>query len=189
MYDTLLEHIHKNLPQAKTHSIQISDYFTIEKARKKQFLHEEGEVCRFAGFIVKGCCRNFVLTSEGKEVNLSFGFENWWIGDVSSFVNQTPSEYSCQFLEDSDYLSITAKNYEAFLNDSPCFREYTQKLRSRSYQSTILNYSGLSESAETRYVNLINKFPGIEQRISQKNIASFLQITPEALSRIKKSRL
>lgn len=189
MYDKLIEHIQQNVPYSKSESKIIADHFTPLQVDKKKHFLKQGYVCRIAGFVIKGCYRNYMISSEGKEVNTLFGFENWWIGDINSFVNQTPSQINCQVLEATTILAISAKNHLSLLDKSPCFREYTYKLRSKAYMSSILKLSGLSESASTRYKVLLEKFPKIQQRISQKQIASFLQITPEALSRLRKSEI
>ena len=187
MYDKLFDHIQQTVPNAKSERQIITEHFTPLVIKKKEHFLKQGSVCVFAGFVVEGCYRNYIISSEGKEVNTLFGFENWWIGDISSFVNQTPSKINTQVIEETTILSISAQNHLSLLDKSACFREYTNKLRSNAHLSSTLNFSGLSESAITRYKVLLEKFPKIQQRISQKQIASFLQITPEALSRLRKS--
>ena len=187
MYTKLIDHIKQNHPHYPIADIQIvQEYFDLKRLKKNEFFLKQGSRCKYGGFIIKGCFRNYVNTIEGKEVNTQFSFENWWIGDISSFVNHTPSQINVQGLEESQLLIISEKNYVSLHNISACFSEYTHKLRSKAHLSAVLRFSGLSENAETRYKTLIEKFPKIEQRISQKHIASFLQITPEALSRLKK---
>ena len=186
MYQKLIEHIQQNTPHISNDMQFISEHFTIREMKKKEHFLKQGSICKYGGFVVKGCYRNYIISSEGKEVNTLFGFENWWMGDVSSFVNQTPSKINCEILEDSIVLTITAKNYLNLLNNSSCFRAYTYKLRANAHLSAVLKFSELSEAARTRHKALLENFPKIEQRISQKHIASFLQITPEALSRLRK---
>tara|TARA_R110002096_G_scaffold13187_1_gene46872 strand:- start:77 stop:649 length:573 start_codon:yes stop_codon:yes gene_type:complete len=187
MYDKLLDHIRQNVTGTSIEKQIIEEYFTPKLFEKKEHFLKQGYICKFAGFVIEGCYRNYMLSTEGKEVNTGFGFENWWLGDVSSFVNQTPTLINTQFLEDATLLTITAKNHLDLLEKSQCFREYTNKLRSIATTASVLTLSGLSESASTRYKVLLEKYPKIQQRVSQKQIASFLQITPEALSRLRKS--
>ncbi|MBJ7880449.1 Crp/Fnr family transcriptional regulator [Gelidibacter salicanalis] len=189
MYDKLLDHIRQNVPATSIKKQIIEEYFTPKLFEKKEHFLKQGYICKFAGFVIEGCYRNYILSTEGKEVNTGFGFENWWLGDVSSFVNQTPTLINTQFLEDTTLLTITAKNHLDLLEKSQCFREYTNKLRSTATTASVLKLSGLSESASTRYKVLLEKYPKIQQRISQKQIASFLQITPEALCRLRKSEI
>jgi CRP-like cAMP-binding protein len=187
MYTKLFDHIKQNLLNYSHSDIQIiKEYFVYKQVKRKEFFLEQESICRQAGFVLKGCFRNYVISIEGKEVNTQFSFENWWVGDIGSFVNRTPSQINIQALEDSELLIISAKNYSALLEKSPCFTEYTHKLRSNAHLSAVLRFSGLSVNAGTRYKLMLEKFPNIEQRISQKNIASFLQITPEALCRLRK---
>ncbi|MBD1258982.1 Crp/Fnr family transcriptional regulator [Maribacter polysiphoniae] len=189
MYDKLIDHIHQNTPGPGIDKQIIAEYFTPKCYGKKEHFLKQGYICRLAGFVIEGCSRNYMLSTEGKEVNIGFNFENWWIGDVCSFVNQTPSLVNTQFLENTTLLTITAKNHLDLLNKSQYFREYTNKLRSKATLASVQNLSGLSESAKTRYRVLLEKYPKIQQRVSQKHIASFLQITPEALCRLRKSEI
>ncbi|MCG2459375.1 cyclic nucleotide-binding domain-containing protein [Flavobacteriaceae bacterium F89] len=121
MYDKLIEHIQRIVPHTKSESQIIKDHFTQLQVKKKEHFLKQGYVCRTAGFIIEGCYRNYVISSEGKEINTSFGFENWWIGDVGSFVNQTPTQINAQFLEDTTLLTISAENYLSLMNKVPCF--------------------------------------------------------------------
>ena len=187
MHDKLLDHIQNNLPHSRSERQIITESFSPLVLKKKEHFLKQGSICKQAGFVIEGCYRNYLISSEGKEVNTLFGFENWWLGDVSSFVNQTPSQINCQVLEDTTLLVISSKDYLNLLDKSQYFREYTHKLRSKAHLSSVLKISGLSECATTRYKVLLEKFPKIQQRVSQKHIASYLQITPEALSRLRTS--
>ncbi len=189
MIQKLIDHIVKNLPQCNRVDLaDIERSFSTTILKKKDHYLKMGTICRYGGFVVKGCFRNYVISSEGKEINTQFGFENWWIGDIGSFVNRTPSQINVQALEDCYILTISANDHEALLAKSECFTEYTRKLRSSAHLAAVMRYSKLSEHADKRYELLLENYPGIEQRISQKHIASYLQITPEALSRLKKSK-
>jgi len=188
MKEKLLNHIKQNVAlYSKTEENYIADFFTLLLINKKEHFLKLGAVCRRAGFVIKGCFRNYVTSSEGKEINTQFSFENWWIGEISSFVSHSPSQVNIQAIEDCQILTITAEGYETLLERSPCFSEYTHKLRSNAHLSAVLRISGLSINANERYKSLLENYPQIEQRVSQKHIASFLQITPEALCRLKKS--
>lgn len=186
MFTTLIDHIKQNISDLSSlEADMISKHFCSLQIKNKDFFLNQGSKCKYGGFVLKGCFRNYVTSSEGKEVNTQFSFENWWIGDLGSFVNQEPAKVNVQALEDSDLLVITASQYNSLLDASPCFSKYTHKLRSNAHLSAVLRSSNLSENANTKYKILLEKFPKIETRISQKNIASYLQISPEALSRLK----
>lgn len=186
MITKLIDHIRLNIQELSSLEADlILKHFSSYHIRNKGFFLNEGSTCKYGGFVLKGCFRNYVTSSEGKEVNTQFSFENWWVGDLASFVNQESAKINVQALEDSDLLVITANQYNSLLNTSPCFAKYTHKLRSNAHLSAVLRSSNLSENANTKYKVLLEKFPKIETRISQKNIASYLQISPEALSRLK----
>ena len=186
MYTKLIDHIRKNVSELSIlEADMIKTHFHFSQIKNKDFFLNQGSKCNYAGFVLKGCFRNYVTSSEGKEVNTQFSFENWWIGDLGSFVNQEPAKVNIQALEDCDLLLITDNQYNSLLDTSPCFMEYTHKLRSNAHLSAVLRSSNLSENANTKYEILLDKFPSIETRVSQKSIASYLQISHETLSRLK----
>jgi len=186
MLDKLLNHIKQQndgLPRDEISSIE--KYFTPINVAKNDYFLKQGDVCKTAAFITQGCFRNYIITSEGKEVNTLFCFENWWIGELSSYATGCPSKFNCQALEGSTFLEIKSTEYSKLLLESMSFAKYTRELMSNNAVSGAIRSSTLSESAEVRYQKLLEKFPDIEQRISQKHIASYLQITPEFFNRLK----
>lgn len=190
MHTKLIDHIKHHIPSlSKSESDVILKYFDSYHVGKKCFFLNQGSICKYGGFVLNGCFRNYTVSSNGKEVNTQFSFENWWVGDLGSFVNQEPSKINVQALEESALLVITANNYKSLLDNSPSFTEYTHKLRSNAHLSSVLRSANLSENATTKYQILLGQFPMIETRISQKHIASYLQISSETLSRLKKTLL
>lgn len=187
LYKQLFDHIKKVYPEyPEDDLIQLTRYFDTYKVCKKDILLRQGDVCRVGFFILEGCVRYFTTNSEGAEFITQFAFEDWWIGDMQGLIHGTPSKISIEALEDSSLLSITATDYDYLLLNSHSFAIFKHKLRTRAYQSRIDHGTELLESAETRYSNLLAKFPFITQRIPQYHIASYLGITPESLSRIRK---
>ena len=89
MYDKLLDHIRQNVPGTGIEKQILKEYFTPTLFEKKEHFLKQGYICKFAGFVIEGCYRNYMLSTKGKEVNTGFGFENWWLGDVGSFVNHS----------------------------------------------------------------------------------------------------
>jgi CRP-like cAMP-binding protein len=160
---------------------------TFKRIRKNQYLLEEGDASNFIGFVLKGSFRLFRVGEDGQEHIMRFAIENWWISDFASFMNGKPSTNYIEALEDSELILITKADWENLLETIPNFKRMIDNLSARNFeahQNRIL--SNISESAETRYENFVNQFPPIYNRIPLYMIASFLGLTRETLSRIRK---
>jgi CRP-like cAMP-binding protein len=160
--------------------------FLPKKLRKKQYLLQEGDVCKYNTFVSKGLLRSYTIDNKGTEHILQFAFEGWWIGDIYSFLTEKPSLFNIEALEACELLLITRPSWELLLNKIPSFERYFRILIQNNLIATQKRLMGtLSESAEEKYTNLINNFPGCLQRVPQHMIASYLGITRETLSRIR----
>jgi CRP-like cAMP-binding protein len=157
---------------------------TIEK---KSFLLREGEVCKFEGFVTKGLFRVYHIDQKGFEQILYFAIENWWITDIDSFTNETPSQLFIEALEDSEVLVISKKDKEFAYSNLPkiekLFRVMTQKTHVALQRRMIDN---LSKTAESRYIEFTDKNPQLMQRLSNIQVAAYLGITNVFLSNIRK---
>lgn len=188
MYKQLFDHIKKVSPDYPEDDLhQLTRYLDTKKVCKKDIILRQGNVCRTAGFVIEGCFRYFTTNSEGMEFTTQFAFENWWIGEMQGLVHGTPSKNSIEALEESSLITISDTDYNFLLKNSRSFAIYKQRLRANAYQARIDHSTELLESAETRYINLLSKYPFITQRVPQYHIASYLGITPESLSRIRKT--
>lgn len=178
-----------------TKRIQISDdewkgLLTIMqplKLKKRDFLLKAGDVCEYNTFIVKGCLRTFFTDDKGHEHIFQIGFEDWWASDLSSFVTGDPANYSIEALEDCELLQMHRDDYDKLLLSFPIYERFFRILMQRAYvaaQQRMID--SMSYNAERRYLELVKKYPNMEMRVAQHHIASYLGITPEALSRIKR---
>lgn len=187
MYQLLRENIEKHIHLTDEEFAQFSAPFYLQKVQKKQMLLREGEICKFEGFVNKGCLRVYYLDEMGFEKVLYFAVEGWWITDIDSFTNQAPSILNIEALEDSEVLLITYP-YKAVLYDTlpkveKLFRIMTQKTHAALQRRMI---SSLSKTADKRYIEFVTKYPQLEQRLSQQQVAAYLGISHEFLSKIRK---
>lgn len=157
------------------------------KLRKRQFLLQAGEVCRYNFYVVKGCLSMYEIDEAGRERVLHFATENWWTGDLYSFLTQMPTSFHIECLEDAEFLQIEAQCMENLYAQIPKFERFFRILVQNSLIATHRRLiSVMSRSATERYYEFIEKYPDLDQRIANHHIASYLGIAPESLSRLRK---
>jgi len=166
----------------------LTEHFKPKKLRKRQYFLQEGDVCRYIGFIVKGSARTFTVDEKGHENVLKLSLENWWLADFESFYLLTPSRFNIEALEDMEVLQTTNAQIEEFLKHIPAFSAMANIIN-QNY--TIANQkrmqAAFSYTAEERYEDLISNYPHFLQRFPQNMIASYLGLSPETLSRIRRN--
>jgi len=165
-------------------------HFKPKKLRKRQYFLQEGDVCKYIAFIVKGSARTFTVDEKGHENVLKLSVENWWLSDFESFYLLTPSRFNIEALENLELLQATNAQIEEFLKDIPAFAAM-QNIISQNY--TIANQkrmqAAITYTAEERYEDLVSNYPHFLKRFPQNMIASYLGLSPETLSRIRKNAL
>jgi CRP-like cAMP-binding protein len=186
MYELLYKKITELISISEEEFDFCKTLFLPKKLRKKQYLLQEGDVCRYNTFVSKGLLRSYTIDNKGTEHILQFAFEGWWIGDIYSFLTEKPSLFNIEALEACELLLITKPSMDLLLEKIPAFERYFRILIQNNLIATQKRLMGtLSETAEEKYTNLINNFPGCLQRVPQHMIASYLGITRETLSRIR----
>jgi CRP-like cAMP-binding protein len=160
--------------------------FHPKRLRKRQYLLQEGDVNKYTAFVEKGMLRTYTVDTKGAEHILQFGMEGWWLADLYSFLNDAPSTFNIEALEDCELLLITKPSWELLLQKIPAFERYFRILIQNNLVATQRRLIGaLSETAEEQYIKLLNTYPDCVQRVPQHMIASYLGITRETLSRIR----
>jgi CRP-like cAMP-binding protein len=184
---TLKDHIKNHVEIDVSDEVKILSFFTLKSFSKKDFLLSAGKTSRYEYFIVSGCIRIFVVDRQGIEHNLSFNSENWWAGDLKSFVKNEAANYNIQALEETTVLQINRNSWLTLLNEYPTMEKYFRLMFQNAVtaQQTRIVQS-ISYTAEERYLDFIKSYPKLTQRIPQKHIASYLGITPEFLSMIRR---
>jgi CRP-like cAMP-binding protein len=165
----------------------ITPFFKIKKIKKKSQFNQISTVCKEMIFVIKGSIRTYSIDEKGVEHTTQIALENYWIGDLFSLISGEPSEYVIEAIEDSKIITISIFDLDRIYIDTPIMERFFRKLFEKAYITTMkrLN-STLSETAEVRYRKIIETHPDFLNRIPQIYIASYLGITPESLSRIKK---
>lgn len=182
----MVAHIREIEPIPDEEFRRLAAVFTAVVLPKGDYFTRQDEVCTRFAFVTAGCLRAFSVDEAGGEYTMYFAFADWWIGDKTSFYSQVPARFSTQVLEEAYLLQCEKPDWERALVDCPSFeRFYRIKVR-RSYEATQQRLiEAHTESAEQKYLKLVERSPEIVQRIPQKYIASYLGIQPQSLSRIR----
>ncbi|MGM9476944.1 Crp/Fnr family transcriptional regulator [Pedobacter sp. GSP4] len=190
MYEVFQHYVEQKAALSPSESDRIRSLAVIKKLRKKQYLLQEGDVWKYNAFITKGCLRTYSVDERGNEHVIGFGTENWWMGDRESLLSGAPSSYNIDAIEDSELVLFTKTNFDLLTNEIPAFNAMVNAILQRSFiaSQNRINAS-LSFTAEEKYLNFLQKYPGFATRIPQAMIASFLGMTPETLSRIRTQTL
>jgi len=192
MHQQLLNYInsHSTLPLTSIEEELVKDAFQPKKFRKKQYFLQDGDVCKHAGFIVKGAMRQYSVDDKGVEHIVHLYIENYWAADRESSIMLTPSVYNIDAWEDTEILMITRAEMLDLMEKIPAL---VKMIRVMDERNAIANQrrlnSSISNTAEKRYAEFADNHPQFIQRFPQHIIASYLGITKETLSRIRKQSI
>lgn len=187
MFDVLFAHIQKKVALTDSEKERIKPHFRSKKLRKRQYLLQEGDICRNLAFVSKGLLKSYSMDDKGIEYINVFGFEGWWISDFRSFICGDDSVLNIEAIEDSELLLIARDTYDEMMQKVPIMERYFRLV----YQNSLVTkenrlLTNYMYNAEEKYRNLLEACPQMMQRIPQNLLASYLGMTPETLSRIKK---
>jgi len=192
MHDIFFSYVnqHSKYPLTKGEEALITAAFQLKKLRKKQYFLQEGDVCRHTGFVVKGALRQFSVDDKGNEHIVNLFIENYWATDRESMIMLTPSRYNIDAWEDSELLLITRADMLDLMEKIPGLVEMIRLMDERNAIATQRRVnSTISNTAEKRYEEFAGNHPQFIQRFPQHVIASYLGITKETLSRIRKQAM
>lgn len=187
MNDSFTNYLINNAKMTDQQIAQLEGNIIKKNFRKGQFLLQKNTICKHAFFVETGLVRFYTIDSSGKEHIIQFSPENWFTGDRGSVYFNEPSEYYIDAIEDSSVVLLDADFNNKALEISPEFRFYNEKLLQNHIRHLQKRISMLiGASAEERYLDFIDLYPDLTLRVPQWMIASFLGITPESLSRVRK---
>jgi len=184
----LITHLKKNITLTDSETEIISNSFSLVKLKKKEILLFVGDNSSHMRFITEGCLRSYYMDTEAKEHVIQFGIEDWWINDLYSFITNTPAKQFIQAIENSQVLQIHKNKLNELFDTVPALERFFRLKYEKAYvslQERTINT--MSKTAEDRYIEFRLKHRNIEQRVPQYMVASYLGITPEFLSKLRKN--
>jgi len=187
MFDILYTYLSQRMQLTLQEFDLVRDLFIPRSMKKGELLLREGEVAKYGAFVCKGCLRSYVVDNKGKEHIVQFAPENWWLSDIDSMLHKKPSLYFMDAIEPTEVLLAEMTSFQKMLDQLPGFAEsfrLGQQKHTAAKDKRIV--SSLTADAETKYQEFLDKYPGIAQRVPLHMIASYLGISPETLSRVRK---
>lgn len=188
--DAFIAYINKIVSLNKEEEQILLSMVIHRKFLKGQYLVQQGDICRYTGFILKGCSKTFFVDEQGHEHVVMLGIEDWWVSDIASFISQEPADFNIQFLENSELMLFPYQHHEKLLAAIPKLERFFRIIVERglvAFQKRVVR--NLSMSAKDRYLFFSSRYAEIEKRVPQYLIASYLGITKEFLSKIKSQML
>lgn len=185
-FQPLIDYINRVVQLDQQEEQTLLKLLSFRKLLKGQFFLQQGDICKFSGFVIKGCTKTFYVDDEGQEHVVMFSIEDWWTSDMGSFISQKPADFNVQCLENTELIYFSFEDQEQMLREIPKLERFFRIIIERAFvasQKRVVR--NMSMSAKDRYLHFRNVYPKIEQRIPQYLIASYLGITKEFLSKIK----
>lgn len=182
-----LEELRKRIAVPEGEYEQFLKLWEPKEFKRNEFILQSGEIPKFSIFVLKGCLRQYIVNEKGEESIVYFAEERHWIGDLPAMRNKAISNFNFQAIEDCILLTISAENWEQAFVQFPWwtqahltgYQKWAAKLQQQMADMNTL-------TGETRYLTLLRERPRLFQRVPQHYIASYLGISPETLSRIRK---
>jgi CRP/FNR family transcriptional regulator len=189
MTSALITHIKKNISVSTEEEQIINGHVRLISIKKKAWLLSEGDICHSNYFVEKGCLRMYYITDKGTEQITQFALENWWLADYMSLIMQKPSPFFIQAIEDAQVIALDHHKQEELLQQVPAMERYFRLMMQRAYAAMQMRIKYMHDfSKEEVYHQFSGLFPGFVQRIPQYMLASYLGLTPEYLSEIRKKK-
>jgi len=187
IFDKFFEEVASIIPLSKESKEYIKTIVTFKKVDKKSFLLKQGDIEEYYYFVISGCLRIYIIDTKGVEQVIQFSPSGWWIADNDSIIFKTPTKFNIEAILDAEVFMLSRSNMQKSVERCPELRSYYADslerslvfLRNRLYE--ILNMT-----AEQRYLNFCDRFPELAEAIPQKYIASYIGVTPEFFSTLKK---
>jgi CRP-like cAMP-binding protein len=186
MYEIFFQKFNEKVSLTREEEDVVKAYLLPKKLRKKQYLLQEGDVCKHIAFVEKGALKAYSVDDTGTESIIQFALEGWIISDLYSFLTSEPATYNIDALEDAELVLISKSAHENLLQKLPKYETYIRLQITGAYIAFQKRLTSIiSLQLEERYKNFLAVYPNIAQRVPQHMIASYMGLTPETLSRVR----
>lgn len=188
MHQLLLQNFSKHVTLTSEEIRLLPQFFVHKKIRRKQYLLQEGNICKADYFVISGSLRQYETDNEGRENVVQFALEDWWISDLFSLYSGTPSLYNIDALEDSELLELDLPRQQQLFEAIPVMNIYWRIIMQNAFAALQRRLLFLQKPLDLRYEDFLQHYSHFENRIAQHQIASYLGITRESMSRIRRLR-
>ncbi|MDP1802588.1 MAG: Crp/Fnr family transcriptional regulator [Bacteroidota bacterium] len=185
-HSLILKNVAKHISLTASEKEYFSSLLEFKKIKAKQFLLRSGEICKYSSFVTMGCLRAFTVDKNGVEHILSFAPQEWWVGDMYSLLSQKPGNLNVEAMVDTEVLMLLKTDQEKLYEKVPKFERFFRIIIEKSlvaYQQRLMD--NLSLTAQERYLKFCTTYPAIINTIPQKQVAAYIGVTPEFLSKLK----
>lgn len=187
MYEIFFRQFNERVSLLKEEEELVKKYITPKKLRRKQYLLQEGDVCKYIAFVEKGALKSYSVDEAGSESIIQFALEGWTISDLYSFLTGEPATYNIDALEDSELLLVSKNAHDELLQKLPKYETYIRLQITNAYIALQKRLTSIiSLPLDERYTSFVSTYPNIAQRVPQHMIASYMGLTPETLSRVRR---
>jgi len=189
IFDLILNNIAKHILPDKEETVYFTSLLQLNEVSKKDFILKEGQVCKYISFVNSGSLRAYYIDKEARESTIMFAVADWWVTDMFCFINQQPAMLNIQAIEDSTIFQLQKDKLDNLYIKVPKFERFFRIIMQNAYiRGQLRIIQNLSLSAEERYDKVLAKYPMVAKQVTQKQIASYLGITPEFLSMIRRRK-
>lgn len=190
MHESIQNYISRFVSLTPEELSVVENCMQLQEIPKKTILLNAGDVCNFEAYVLKGCIREYFIDHKGQELTLEFAVEDWWVSDITSFENQTPSIMYIETLEDCELLMLSRAAKDELLARVPKL-ERMFRLMIQRHLSVLQKrlFRTVSYTAMDKFEQFLRRYPSLPQRVPQHYIASYLGITPEFLSKLRKRQM
>ncbi|RVT98371.1 Crp/Fnr family transcriptional regulator [Mucilaginibacter limnophilus] len=185
-FELILQSISKYIQLTPVESAHFTSLLYTRHLRRKDFLLEDGDICKNSAFTIKGCLKGYTVDQNGDAHVLNFAPPGWWIADMYSLLSQKPGTLNIEANEETEVLLLSKTNQEQLYHDIPKFERFFRIITENSlvaYQQRLMD--NLSLPAEERFNNFCKRYPSLVNSMSKKDIASYIGVTPEFFSRMQ----
>jgi len=183
----IIDHINRFVSLNEDEKSAFSDIIEERRVKRKSFIVQPGFICHHQSHIVEGAMRSYYIDSNGNEHVIAIAIDDWWISDFYSYTTQTPASLYVEAMEDTLIQQIAYENVEQLCYEHPRFERFFRIVAQKAFAySQRRALSNIGKTAEERYTEYAKMYPKIIQRVPQYVLASYLGMSPEFLSKIRK---